>query len=208
MIIFYNIKKLSRKQVENKFNSSKEIELAPIYELYFENKIKFKEELQKLTKQIENNKEITKKELIIVLNVKNIENSLFGHISRLNSQYKTIIATGTTVKINRFLLESTQIDYLLDPQDKAIRDATHHFNSGLNQVLSQIAKEKKKKVLFSTNSFIFHEKIDYREIGKIQQNIQILEKKKIQYDFIQIIDSIEEIIKNTKTILSFFKRKK
>lgn len=185
---------------ENKINLSvnnKSINPIQIEVLKFQDKNQFNSELNSLK---------NKNSKYLLLNVENIDNSLSGIISNLKRKYNNLVATGKNTKIIRFLIESTQIDYILDPQKEQTIDTTHNFKSGLNQVIVDLLKEKEKKVLFSINDFMFYDKVDNRKIGKIQQNMTILDKKEVDYTFIQFIEPNKEIIE-IKNIIPFFNMK-
>jgi len=91
---------------------------------------------------------------------------------------KFVIVKGGNDKINRMAVSSKKVDILLDPHIGYRKDFMHNRNSGLNQVLCKFAKENNVAVGFSFSNVLHSE--DYREFGRIIQNIKLCRKYKIK----------------------------
>ncbi len=149
-----------------------------------------------------------------------LDNYLVNLINNvLKKNFKIVIGDGINNKTNRFLLEKTNIDYLLNPQQNNFvkrYDFIHHFNSGLNHVLCKIAFERDIGMLFSLNFLKSDNKLKVaQEIGRINQNIKLCRKYKLdlKIDFFYDINNKErnfnllekKNIVNNQTLISFHK---
>lgn len=76
---------------------------------------------------------------------------------------------------SRDLLESGVVNYFYDFEDQTQRDFLHHRNSGLNQVLCKIIKDKDKKLLFSYN-LLLNSKNPQTILGRMMQNARFAKK--------------------------------
>lgn len=118
----------------------------------------------------------------VLISFDTIKSEYVSWMSQLAQKVDIIFAKGGTNSSNRFILEQTCADVLLDPQSSRIykkQDFIHHFNSGLNHVLVQIAKER-GKLLASTLHF-FSQKYYFKEVGRIEQNIFLARKKNLPF---------------------------
>jgi RNase P/RNase MRP subunit p30 len=91
---------------------------------------------------------------------------------------KFVIVKGGNDKVNRLAVSSRKVDILLDPHVGYRKDFMHNRNSGLNQVLCKLARDNNVAIGFSFSN-ILHSK-DYREFGRIMQNIKLCRKYKIK----------------------------
>lgn len=117
--------------------------------------------------------------LAIFLTISKIDQQLQQFITSLKSQFSIVMAQGGLNKTNRFLLESTSIDILVDPhssKEKIKSDFIHHFNSGINHILATFAKEKSITFMINLDNFYQKKKNLSKDIGRIQQNIQFCRK--------------------------------
>jgi len=90
---------------------------------------------------------------------------------------KIVVVKGGDEKVNRRCVSVRNFDILLDPHKGYWKDKIHQRVSGLNQVLCKLAKENKVAIGFSFSS-ILHSK-DYKEFGRIKQNIKLCRKYKV-----------------------------
>lgn len=156
----------------------KKLNLTPvtIFNIILKDKIETKNQLDKI-KEIKN--KVQPFYSAIKITIEKLDNSTQGFINGLKNDFNILIGQGGLNKINRFFLEDTQIDFLLDPQNSYFKskiDFIHHFNSGLNQVLCKAAKEKETGLFFSLN-FTYGKKYNIaKEMGRINQNIKFARK--------------------------------
>ncbi|MCA9459489.1 MAG: hypothetical protein KC550_02990, partial [Nanoarchaeota archaeon] len=140
----------------------------------------------------------------IQINLEKQDNSTIGFINQLKHDFDLIIGLGGLNKTNRFFLYQTQIDILQDPQNSRLKnkiDFIHHFNSGLNQILCNYAKEKRVSFLFTLNFLsgkTFHKA---KEIARINQNLKFARKYEIPIIINYIINTPIQI-KTTEKLLS------
>lgn len=153
-----------------------------------------KQHLSKL-KQLVNSKNFEYSALQITLNA--IDNTTQGIINQLKQDFDIIIGQGGLNKVNRFFLEQTQIDFLLDSHTSRFKvkfDFIHHFNSGLNHVLCKFAKEKNIGIINSLNFMKQQGVILTKDIARMNQNTKFARK----YDLFMysnfIITKKEDII--------------
>lgn len=142
-----------------------------------------KEDIQEQIKQIKLIKnKINMKHSAIRVVIFNFSNSLVGNINSLKKDFDLIVGFGGLNKLNRFFLEQTQIDFLEDPQNSQYKpkmDFIHHFNSGLNHVLCNLAKEKNVGIINSLNFVKLKPIFIAKEIGRINQNTKFARKYNI-----------------------------
>lgn len=135
----------------------------------------------------------------IHITIDKLENSTIGTINNLKQEFDLVIGLGGLNKINRFLIEDTQIDLLMDPQNSYFKtkiDFIHHLNSGMNQVLCKAAKEKRIGLFFSLN-FTSGKPYNFaKEFGRINQNIKFARK----YDLLVYLNFIIQNKYQVKTI--------
>jgi len=173
----------------------KKSKLTPIilFEITLNNKNQIKQDLEKL-RQLKD--KLQPQYSAIKITLEKIENSTVGTISFLKNYFNFTIGMGGLNKVNRFFLEQTQVDFLLDPQNvrfKSKIDFIHHLNSGINHILCMFAKEKQTNFLFSLN-FTSGRPINIaKEIGRINQNIKFANKFSIPTHISFIINSPTQI---------------
>lgn len=151
-----------------------------LFEIKLNNKNQIKEDIQRLISLINR---LKPKYSAIKIILEKIENSTIGTVNNFKNYFDIVIGFGGLNKINRFFLEQTQIDFLLDPQNSYYNtkiDFIHHFNSGINDVLCKLAKEKNIGFLFSLNFTYKNKNYIPKEIGRINQNLKFARKYKIQ----------------------------
>ena len=80
---------------------------------------------------------------------------------------------------DRYYLEKSKVDLVFDFELSPKEDFLHGRRSGLNHILTRIAKEKNKIIGFSFSS-ILNSKNKARLMGRIMQNIRICRKAKVK----------------------------
>lgn len=157
--------------------SSKGLISIPVFYIEYTNFELAKQSLKKIENSLEQYTSFS--HLAVHLNIQKIDQQLQQFVSSLKQKFSIVMAQGGLNKINRFLLESTQIDLLIDPhssKDKIKTDFIHHFNSGINHILSTFAKEKSTTFMINLNSFYQKKKNLSKDIGRIEQNIRFCRK--------------------------------
>jgi len=97
---------------------------------------------------------------------------------------KKVIFTSEDDELNRKVLEKLPISILLLNQ-KNRKDFTKQRNSGLNQVLAKIAKKNKIQIGINLDELVPAQgKTESQLLARIQQNIKLCNKNKIQMQFI------------------------
>ncbi|MBU4308636.1 MAG: hypothetical protein KJ566_02485 [Nanoarchaeota archaeon] len=97
---------------------------------------------------------------------------------------KKRIFTSEDDELNRKVLEKLEINILLLNQ-KNRKDFAKQRNSGLNQVLAKIAKKNKIQIGINIDELISSQgKTKAQILARIQQNIKLCNKNKIQMQFI------------------------
>jgi|TARA_Y100000310_G_scaffold345794_1_gene470027 RNase P/RNase MRP subunit p30 len=99
-----------------------------------------------------------------------------NQIKKLNNELN-IVEGGS---LNREVLSSKNIDILVSPEKNRKEDFLHHRNSGLNQVLCNLAKKNKVVIGFSFNEVLKSKDVERAKIiGRMQQNIKLCRKYKV-----------------------------
>ena len=169
-----------------------------------------KENVKRELKRIREIREKINAEFFAVcISIEKLENSSVGIINQLKQEFDLVIGFGGKNKTNRFFLESTQIDFLADPQNNISKlkiDFIHHFNSGLNQVLCKLAKEKNIGLIFSLNFTEQRTKNILREFGRINQNLKFARKYELPVYINFIVEKKEQVkfISQIKAMNSIF----
>jgi len=97
---------------------------------------------------------------------------------------KLIIFSSDNDDLNRKVLENEKINILLLNQSKK-KDKINQRNSGFNQVLARIAKQKNVAIGINLDEIINSEKEKKQEIiARIKQNIKICNKNNLKMKFI------------------------
>lgn len=115
----------------------------------------------------------------VQVQIDKLENNSIGVVNSLRNDFDLVIGLGGLNKINRFFVEDTLIDFLRDPQNVIFRskmDFIHHFNSGLNHILCNMAKERDIGFIFSLNFVSGVSKNIAKEFGRITQNVSFARK--------------------------------
>jgi RNase P/RNase MRP subunit p30 len=105
-------------------------------------------------------------------------------IQEAQTQKKQIIFSSDNDELNRKVLEKLPIEILLINLSKR-KDFQKQRNSGFNQVLAKIAKKNKVTIGINLNEIInanSKEKIEI--LARIEQNVKLCNKNKIQMKFI------------------------
>lgn len=145
----------------------------------------------------------------LLIQVEKLDSNLQGIINSLRNDFDLILGYGGLNKINRFFLESTNIDFLVDPQNSIYKnklDFIHHFNSGINHILCKFAKDNEIGFLLTMDFNNQKKKNLAKDVGRINQNISFARKYGINICLTPIIKD-EFDIKTTsdlRSILSLF----
>lgn len=181
--------------------------LIPIhlYEISYTNKNQFRQDLDK-TKQLKNKQKPAFSAILV--EVLRIDNNFAGFIESLKNTFDIIIGQGGLNKVNRYLIESTNIDFLLDPHNSIYNkkfNFIHHFNSGLNHVLINLAIENNVYLMNSLN-FLDNDKETLKDLGRVNQNQNLARNKALPVSFVKIIESEQDILteKEVLDILNIF----
>ncbi len=125
-----------------------------------------------------------------ILNEKNF-NKLKIEIEKIRKENlkKTIIFSSENDDYARQVIEKAKIDILLIPLEKR-KDFSKQRNSGLNEILANIAKKNKIEIGINLQGILKENKDQKSKIlARIIQNISLCRKKKLQ---IKIIPPIIE----------------
>ncbi len=192
--------------LEKVFDELKRFDYVPVvlFELNYEDKNSFSKKLNDLK---ERKKQFDFTAVKVVL--KKIDNSLVGSINNLKNDFDLVIGMGGLNKTNRFFLESTQVDFLMGPQNSLFKpkiDFIHHFNSGLNHVLCEYARSKGIGFVFSFNFFRADKRYIAKEIGRINQNLRFARKFSIPSYLNFVVSNVADVksLVELKGIMSFF----
>ncbi|HLC56673.1 MAG TPA: RNase P subunit p30 family protein [Candidatus Nanoarchaeia archaeon] len=80
---------------------------------------------------------------------------------------------------NRKLLENKDLDVLVSPEKNAGKDFMHYRNSGLNQVLCEIARKNNMAIGFSFNE-VLNSKERGKLLGRMMLNVRLCRKYKVK----------------------------
>jgi RNase P/RNase MRP subunit p30 len=116
---------------------------------------------------------------------------------------KLVIIEGGDDEWNRKVLESKNVDILLDPHQGFRRDKIYQKDSGLNEVLCQLAKENDIAIGFSL-SLILNTKDRAELFGRIIQNIELCQKYKVKIVIGTFAKNKNEL-RNFKDVEALFK---
>ncbi len=109
------------------------------------------------------------------------------------------IVDGTDDATIRNALENKQTDILLNPHQGRPKDSFHSRNSGLNQVLCELARKNRVAIAFTLDRAY-----DPKELGKIMQNITFCRKFHIPLLFFSLAKTEYEL-RNPQDLLSFLR---
>lgn len=176
MFILIEPSKIS-KEVKD-LSKERSLTLVSLFKINLDNKKSISEQLEEIRKL---KSTLKTKYTAIQLTLKKIENSSVGTINNLKREFDVVIGLGGLNKVNRFFLEQTKVDFLQDPHNSLFfrkTDFIHHFNSGINHVLCNLAKENDIAFLISLN-FLENKKHMYKDFGRINQNLKFARKYEI-----------------------------
>jgi len=135
---------------------------------------------------------------------------LNSRIAKLSGKNKLIIIEGNSDLINRASLESKKTFMLLSPEKIRKSDSLNSKNSGLNQVLCEIARKNSKIIGINAQDIIDKagNKSDAEKaniIGRIMQNIKLCRKYKCKIIILSCTNHPEskEKIKSLSQSLGF-----
>lgn len=121
-------------------------------------------------------KELGFKEVFVIdENIKFIEEKDFPKIQKLKKGYANFISKGT-----RKAFENPNIKFII-PLNENSKDHTHYRNSGMDQILAKIAKEKNKTIIFEFSELL-KAKNKQQILGRWMQNIRLCKKYKVGYE--------------------------
>ena len=104
-------------------------------------------------------------------------------LENLNSypQKKVDLVITKSSDNDRRIIEKTNADLIFDFEEKAKKDFIHHRNSGLNQVLCKLLREKDKIVCFNFNTVLKSKgMLRAQLIGRMMQNIRLCRKYNVK----------------------------
>ena len=145
-----------------------------------------------------------------LIKVKNINNDTITFIKNLKNTFDYIFGYGGLNKINRFFIETKKIDFLVDPHNSFFKtkfDFLHHFNSGLNHILCNIARQKETKFITTLNFTKDYKTITFQKnVGRINQNLKLFKRYKLQNHFCYFCETEKDIVddKRLREILNLF----
>jgi len=115
----------------------------------------------------------------VIINEKDYEKTRRA-IDKFSSKGKDIIVQGSSIEINRKILENKKTKALiLSHKDK--RDRLKQRDSGLNQVLCKIARDKNKIILIDLKEIIDCRGEEKGQVlGRLIQNIMLLKKYNVK----------------------------
>jgi len=190
--------------IDNNFEKIKnnDFNIIKVFNINFNNKNQIKEDLTKILDELKSLSDLKNNYLknnlnlysALIIHIDKFENSTSGLINQLKSNFDLIIGKGGLNKINKFFIEQTNIDFLLDPQnsiDKVKFDFIHHFNSGVNHILCREMEKKGIGFMFSLNNIT--NKYFVKEMGRINQNLSFSRKFNIKSSLNFIIDNENQI---------------
>tara|TARA_Y100000310_G_C20601434_1_gene773260 strand:+ start:528 stop:1052 length:525 start_codon:yes stop_codon:yes gene_type:complete len=140
---------------------------------------------------------------IILFNGEGHKVDLAKSIPRSIQKENIVIVQGGENKINRSALSNKFVDILLDPHMNRRKDFMHHRDSGLNQVLCKLAKERNIAIGFSFSAILKSKNLP-EDLGRIIQNIKLCRKYKVKMVIASFAKNKNEQ-RNIKDIQSFFK---
>ncbi len=94
-------------------------------------------------------------------------------------------------KFNRFVLEKTKANALVNPEYVYVKDHLHFRRSGLDQVVCKLAALNGKAILTSLHDLVFSGTEERALLmGRIMQNIAFCRKYKVNYGAVSFADKI------------------
>ncbi|MAG45512.1 MAG: hypothetical protein CMH63_01940 [Nanoarchaeota archaeon] len=96
----------------------------------------------------------------------------------LKTSKETLVIVEVDNKNLRKIFESNNVDIVLGLEKLEDKDSLHHKNSGLNQVLCNLAKKNKISVGFNFNDVLSGLE-EGKLIGRMMQNVRLCKKYKV-----------------------------
>jgi RNase P/RNase MRP subunit p30 len=187
----------------------KNLEFIVIFEIEFnKDKNLIKKQLEKIDLQIKENE---LENVGIIIKLFSIESFFNNIITNLHKNFDLVIGLGGLNKVNRYFIENTKVDFLLDCHNSKFKikfDFLHHFNSGLNHIVCKLAKSKNTNFMISLNFLNNYKSIIFqKEIARINQNLKFFKKYKLNCHLFYFIEKKEDIKTELKLkqILEIFK---
>ena len=115
--------------------------------------------------------------LVLGVNANIIEEKDFSKIPKLKNKYVNFIAKGT-----RKAFENKNIQFIL-PIMNHPKDHTHYRNSGMDQILAKISKQKNKTIIFDFSE-LQNSKNRQQLLGRWMQNIRLCKKYKVDWEIV------------------------
>src|SRR3989344_4897415 len=111
------------------------------------------------------------------------------------------IEVGGDDKKNRKIVENKKIDIFLSPEKTRTRDFMHSRDSGLNQVLCELARKNNIAIGFNFNNVL---KSENREVilGKMMQNVRLCRKYNVKMVILSGANNTYEL-RGAKDLFSF-----
>jgi len=108
------------------------------------------------------------------------------------SKERPIIVEAQDNEFNRKILEYGRFDILLSPERLSKKDAPKQLDSGLNNVLADIATKNKVAIGINIEELSrLDKKAKAQRLGRIKQNIKICRKSKTQIKAINCKDKLD-----------------
>ncbi len=127
-----------------------------------------------------------KKNSIKIISALFVEQKDFSRIPKLEKEYEIIMARGS-----RQAFESKQVK-LIVPDTDYPKDHTHYRNSGIDQILAKIAKQKNKTIIFDFSELLNSSKKQL-VLGRWMQNARILKKYKVCFEICSLASQPTEL---------------
>jgi len=170
--------------LEKNLEDIKKLNYVPVilFNIRFNSKIQINNDLTKILEiksQIIEKYKTNQLYFSILINLEKFDNNFSNIINQQKQNFNLIIGQGGLNKENKFFIENTKVDFLINPQSskkKSKIDFIHHFNSGLNHILCRYAKEKEIDFIYTINNI--SNRSNLKEIGRINQNIKFNRKYK------------------------------
>ncbi|MBS3107589.1 hypothetical protein J4468_01615 [Candidatus Woesearchaeota archaeon] len=124
----------------------------------------------------------------------------------LNRAKEKLVVQGSSDEVNRMALESKKVKIFVSNEKEREKDFMHFRNSGLNQVLCNLAKKNNIAIAFNFNDLLKASSWEQRSVtlGRIMQNIRLCRKAKVKMIFASFAKK-EEDIRPYNMLLSFTK---
>lgn len=106
-------------------------------------------------------------------------------VKQVNKAKGLVIVEGAGDRINRLALENKKVNILLSPEKNTGKDFIHYRNSGLNQVLCNLANKNNIAIGFNFED-VLNSSDKAGVLGKMMQNVRLCRKYKVKmliFDF-------------------------